>query len=52
MFTPAPIPDGSHPLADRPAPAPQSGRIDKWEIGRILVAGGVAGAVSAFVPYP
>lgn len=55
MFTPAPIAAAStapHPLEDRPpAPAPSAG-MDKWEIGRILLAGGTAGAVSAFVPYP
>lgn len=29
-----------------------NGKMNKAEVGRILLAGGLAGALSAIVPYP
>ncbi|GAA5963303.1 hypothetical protein JCM21900_006549 [Sporobolomyces salmonicolor] len=38
---------------DTPTPIPSSARtMDKAEIGRIMLAGGLAGALSALIPYP
>lgn len=51
MLTASPAPS-HNPLEDRPPPPPAAPVMDRWEIGRILLAGGLAGAVSAFVPYP
>ncbi|GAA5873131.1 hypothetical protein JCM1840_005577 [Sporobolomyces johnsonii] len=38
---------------DTPTPIPSSARtMDRAEIGRIMLAGGLAGALSALIPYP
>ncbi|GAA5820152.1 hypothetical protein JCM3770_005393 [Rhodotorula araucariae] len=43
--SPAPIPHSSSPSSTAPT-------MNKAEVGRILLAGGLAGALSAVIPYP
>ncbi|ORY66806.1 mitochondrial carrier domain-containing protein [Leucosporidium creatinivorum] len=47
----------SKAMPDAPPPSPagktfEDGKMNKGEVGRILLAGGLAGALSAVVPYP
>ncbi|BGP52389.1 hypothetical protein JCM10450v2_008367 [Rhodotorula kratochvilovae] len=55
--SPSFAPPASSPSADTPAPAPipnssTAPTMNKAEVGRILLAGGLAGALSAVIPYP
>ncbi|GAA5898026.1 uncharacterized protein JCM6883_000898 [Sporobolomyces salmoneus] len=45
-------PTGSSSISDSPAPTSTSPGMGKGEVARILLAGGLAGALSALIPYP
>ena len=43
---------GERPFQSSGVPDSTAARLEKLEVGRILLAGGLAGSLSAFVSYP
>ncbi|GAA5831720.1 hypothetical protein JCM3766R1_004990 [Sporobolomyces carnicolor] len=49
---PSPLPVSSSVVVDAHEPTPTHSTMGKGEVARILLAGGLAGALSALIPYP